>query len=290
MDRRQIIFTWPQVNGMVNSLDLPQGAVWGVPRGGAVVAGLLHALRGVEVAKTRDEADWYVDDLVDSGRTREAHSDGKPFRVLYDKQAYQFMKRESPGWIQFPWEEDGNRDAEDDVVRVIEHIGDNPLREGLLETPFRVVKSRFELFGGYAEDSESVLKWFTDDTDEMIIVRKIRYFSTCEHHMLPFWGTTDIAYIPQGAIVGLSKIPRLVNIFARRLQVQERLARQVGEALATGSNGYQPLGVAVHMIGQHFCMMARGVKQSETEMETNYLTGVFRTVASARAEFFARVK
>jgi GTP cyclohydrolase I len=105
--------------------------------------------------------------------------------------------------------------------------------------------------------------------------------------MLPFYGTADVAYIPNGSIVGVSKIPRLVNRFARRLQIQERLARQVGEAFV--NTEFPPLGVAVHVVGKHLCMMARGVRQTGAEMESNFLTGMFRTDPAARAEFFARI-
>jgi GTP cyclohydrolase IA len=159
----------------------------------------------------------------------------------------------------------------------------------LLETPKRVARSWSELYSGYNANAGDQLKWFEDNTDEMVVVRGVQFYSTCEHHMLPFFGEVDIAYIPNGAILGVSKLARLVEVYARRLQVQERLARQIGEALQdTKENA--PLGVAVHMTGKHLCMMARGVKQQQAEMETNYLTGVFRTESATRAEFFARTK
>ena len=178
---------------------------------------------------------------------------------------------------------------ENHVTRILEHIGEDVTRDGLIETPTRVVKSWTELFAGYNRDPEEVMKWFEDDTDEMVVVRNVQFYSTCEHHMLPFFGNVDVAYIPDGAILGVSKIARLVDIYARRLQVQERLARQIGEALQN-AKPCRPLGVAVHMTGQHLCMMTRGVKQQQAEMETNYLTGAFREKDAARAEFFARTK
>ena len=166
---------------------------------------------------------------------------------------------------------------------MIEAIGDDPSRAGMLETPNRVVRSWSELFSGYGPKID--LKWFEDDTDEMVIVRDIEFFSTCEHHMLPFFGTADVGYIPNGAVVGLSKIARLVDNHARRFQIQERLARDIGESLQHGSAQYPPQGVAVRLKAQHLCMKARGAKQNNAIMETNYLVGAFRESVAARNEF-----
>tara|TARA_Y100001951_G_scaffold105192_1_gene120571 strand:+ start:3260 stop:4114 length:855 start_codon:yes stop_codon:yes gene_type:complete len=279
--------SWNDIAKLIEKLDCPEGSVWGIPRGGAVVAGLLQLLRGVQIANSPAEADWFVDDLIDSGRTRDRWTTDyfKPFLGLINKQA----DIENYGWIEFPWEESAEKDAEDDVTRILEHLGEDVTREGLQETPTRVVRSWSELYSGYSLNPNDQMKWFKDDSDEMVVVRGVHFYSTCEHHMLPFYGKADIAYIPNGAILGVSKMARLVDVYARRLQVQERLARQVGEALQSAKPN-PPLGVAVHMIGKHLCMMARGVKQQESEMETNYLTGVFRSDSAARAEFFSRTK
>ena len=278
--------TWGEVFELVNNLDIPEGSVYGVPRGGSIIAGLCQLLRGVDVASTPDEAAWIIDDLIDSGRTQKKWQtgSGKPFVALLNKQSDKTL-----GWVEFPWEESSEVDAEDNVTRILEHLGEDTTRDGLLETPKRVTRSWSELYSGYNANASDQLKWFEDNTDEMVVVRGVQFYSTCEHHMLPFFGEVDIAYIPNGAILGVSKLARLVEVYARRLQVQERLARQIGEALQdTEENA--PLGVAVHMTGKHLCMMARGVKQQQAEMETNYLTGAFRTDAAARAEFFARTK
>ena len=278
--------TWGEVFELVNNLDIPKGSVYGIPRGGSIVAGLCQLLRGVDVAPTPDEAAWIIDDLIDSGRTRKKWNEKyeKPFVTLLNKQVDKNL-----GWIEFPWEESSEVDAEDNVTRILEHLGEDVTRDGLLETPKRVARSWSELYSGYNANAGDQLKWFEDNTDEMVVVRGVQFYSTCEHHMLPFFGEVDIAYIPNGAILGVSKLARLVEVYARRLQVQERLARQIGEALQdTKENA--PLGVAVHMTGKHLCMMARGVKQQQAEMETNYLTGAFRTKAAARAEFFARTR
>ena len=278
--------TWAEVFELIEELDIPSGSVYGIPRGGAIVAGLLELLREVSVVTEPAKADWIVDDLIDSGRTQKKWTEiyKKPVVALLNKQIDKTL-----GWVEFPWEETADADAADHVTRILDHVGEDVTRDGLIETPDRVVRSWTELFWGYNRDPEEVMKWFKDDTDEMVVVRTVQFYSTCEHHMLPFFGKVDIAYIPDGAILGVSKIARLVDVYARRLQVQERLARQIGDALQN-TKTCPPLGVAVHMTGQHLCMMTRGVKQQQAEMETNYLTGVFRTDPAARAEFFARTK
>ena len=189
-------------------------------------------------------------------------------------------------------ENKGTAQHEQLVRMLLGTIEENVSRDGLYETPQRVANSWAELYAGYDKKPSDVLKWFEDDTDEMIVIRGIRFFSMCEHHMLPFYGYVDIGYVPDGRIIGVSKLARLTDIYARRLQVQERLARQIGEALEENT-----LGVAVHIVGKHLCMMARGVRQTESEMETNYLTGIFRALngneskhISARAEFFNRIR
>ena len=184
---------------------------------------------------------------------------------------------------------ENNIEAQEMVRNLIRYIGDDPDRAGMEETPARGVNSWGELFGGYCRSGSDVLKWFEDDTSEMVIVRDIEFFSTCEHHMLPFFGTADVGYIPNGAVVGLSKIARLVDVYARRFQIQERLAREIAEALAVeDGRATAPLGVAVQIRASHLCMQARGVRQLSAKMETNFLTGVFLLEDSARAEFLRK--
>lgn len=169
------------------------------------------------------------------------------------------------------------------VVEIIRRVGEDPKRAGLVETPARVVNSWTELFGGYREDPKKFLKTFpADGFDEMIVVKDISYWSTCEHHMLPFTGTAAVGYLPNGRIVGLSKIPRLVRCFSRRLQVQERMTMEVALALqeAVGARG---VGCVVK--GLHSCMACRGVRAEGAVTVTSYLTGVFRTDPAARSEF-----
>jgi GTP cyclohydrolase I len=165
----------------------------------------------------------------------------------------------------------------------------DPSREGLLNTPKRVEKSLQFLTGGYREDVDAMLNnaLFTVDYNEMVIVRDIDFYSLCEHHMLPFFGKCHVAYIPNGKVVGLSKIPRLVDIFARRLQVQERLTNQIANTLLEKIG---PLGVAVVTEATHLCMSMRGVQKQNSVAVTSAMLGAFRTDARTRAEFLNLIK
>ena len=173
----------------------------------------------------------------------------------------------------------------DDLIRqLVELIGDDPDREGLRETPNRVVRSFYELFGGYRQKPEDVIKVFEDDScDEMVVIRGIEFYSTCEHHLLPFFGKAHIAYVPNGRLIGASKLVRLLEVFSRRLQIQERLCEQVTGAL---DQYLKPKGSACVLEAKHFCMIARGVGKQGSEMVTSSLTGVFRDRVGARQEFF----
>lgn len=165
------------------------------------------------------------------------------------------------------------------------------LREGLQETPKRVVKSFIELYGGYAMDPKKILgTTFAQEGysyDEMVLCKGIELYSTCEHHMLPFYGVAHVAYIPSTRVVGLSKLARLVDAFARRLQIQEKLTNQIAEALV---DNLKPKGVAVLIESKHHCMCARGVGKQNSSMVTSALRGVFKTKAAARAEFMEAIK
>lgn len=163
-------------------------------------------------------------------------------------------------------------------------IGEDPDREGLVKTPERVAKAYQFLTQGYEMDPEAILRsaLFTEDYSEMILVKDIEVFSQCEHHMLPFFGKAHVAYIPNGKIVGLSKIPRLVDVFARRLQVQERLTLQVRDCL---QDVLQPQGVAVVIEAQHMCMMMRGAEKQNSSTTTSAMSGVFLDNIHTRSEF-----
>ena len=166
-------------------------------------------------------------------------------------------------------------------------LGEDPKREGLVRTPERFTKAFQYLTKGYSEDPEQVLRGalFNVDYDEMVIVKDIEMFSLCEHHMLPFFGKVHIAYIPKGKVIGLSKLPRLVEIFARRLQVQERLTVQIAETLQKAA---EPLGVGVVIEARHLCMMMRGVEKQHSATVTSSMLGAFRA-QQTRQEFLALI-
>jgi GTP cyclohydrolase I len=168
-------------------------------------------------------------------------------------------------------------------------IGEDPTRDGLVRTPERMEKSMSFLTRGYTMDVTEVLHnaLFDVDYDEMVIVKDIEFFSQCEHHLLPFFGKAHIAYVPNGKVIGLSKIPRLVDVFARRLQVQERLTRQIGDAI---TEAIHPQGVAVILEAQHLCMMMRGVEKQHSSTVTSAMLGVFKTQLQTRNEFLSLVR
>jgi GTP cyclohydrolase I len=168
-------------------------------------------------------------------------------------------------------------------------IGEDPTRDGLLKTPERMEKSLKFLTRGYNMTVADVLHeaLFDVDYDEMVIVKDIEFFSMCEHHLLPFFGKAHIAYVPNGKVIGLSKIPRLVDVFARRIQVQERLTRQIGDAITDAIN---PQGVAVILEAQHLCMMMRGVEKQHSHTVTSAMLGVFKTQLQTRNEFLSLVR
>jgi len=178
----------------------------------------------------------------------------------------------------------GSKEFEELVHRELELIGEDPNREGLLKTPVRVARSMAFLTQGYASSAEEVVGKgiFKEEHDNMIMVRDIELYSLCEHHMLPFFGKAHVAYIPNGKIVGLSKIPRIVDVYARRLQVQERLTEQIAEGLCRVLN---PSGVGVVIEAYHLCMMMRGVEKQNSKTITSALRGAFREDPKTRDEF-----
>jgi len=222
----------------------------------------------------------------DSGTTRDRYTKAypqKPFFALIDRQTRQ--KQLPEGWVVFPWEGDAEGSAEDNVRRMIQYIGEDPARGGLVETPRRVVAAWDAWFSGYRTEPASVLKTFEDGAagyDEMILVKDIPFYSHCEHHVAPFFGTATVAYIPQGRIVGLSKLSRLLDVFARRLQVQERMTNQYADALQEALN---PLGVGVILRARHLCMESRGVRQQGHHTVTSALRGALKNNPETRSEF-----
>lgn len=269
-------------------------AVYGVPRGGVAVAALtglpIYTPPWASVTPDRLAAEapdglLVVDDLVDSGRTAEPYvSAGLRFDAMFRKPTsppeYAPLAEPAEGWITFPWENETG--PEDAVVRLLQWIGEDPSREGLVDTPRRVVKAFHEMTAGLRQDPYSVLGTvFNESSDEMVVVRGIRFSSMCEHHLLPFTGTAAVGYVPRERVIGLSKIPRLVEVFAKRPQVQERMTNQIAETLIAALD---PKGVGVVVKAHHSCMGCRGVRQPDAEMITSSMLGCMRHDPAARQE------
>ena len=178
----------------------------------------------------------------------------------------------------------GDQRIREAVRALVAELGEDPTREGLRKTPERVAKALRFLTRGYDRDIDAVINdaLFTVDYNEMVIVKDIDFYSLCEHHLLPFFGRCHVAYIPRGKVIGLSKLPRVVEVFSRRLQVQERLTSQIAETLADKLN---PLGVAVVVEATHLCMVMRGVQKQNSRALTSAMRGVFQTDARTRMEF-----
>ncbi|MCX6059964.1 MAG: GTP cyclohydrolase I FolE [Chloroflexi bacterium] len=186
---------------------------------------------------------------------------------------------------------DGNMDdssIEDAITKILNAVGEDPEREGLQFTPRRVARMYHELLGGYTMDPKTIINGalFEVQYDEMVLVRDIEFYSLCEHHMLPFIGRAHVAYIPDGKVLGLSKIPRIVDMYARRLQVQERMTRQIADFLR---DLLKPQGVAVVVEAMHLCSMMRGVKKHDARMTTSAMHGAFRANLATRQEFLANI-
>lgn len=175
------------------------------------------------------------------------------------------------------------------IETLLSEIGEDPKREGLLKTPSRVAKAYEFLTSGYHKEIKTVLNGaiFNEDYNEMVIVKDIDFYSMCEHHMLPFYGKVHVAYIPNGKIVGLSKIPRIVDVFARRLQVQERMTKEIADTI----NEYlRPRGVAVVSEARHMCMMMRGVQKQNSSATASAVHGIFREDVKTRSEFMGLIR
>jgi len=181
-----------------------------------------------------------------------------------------------------------DEEFEQAVTKVLELLGEDPKREGLLKTPSRVAKALKFLTEGYDQDPEEILNQalFTTSNDEMVLVRDIEFYSMCEHHMLPIIGRAHVAYIPDGKVVGLSKIPRIVNVYARRLQIQEQMTEQIADAIL---KSIKPKGVAVVVHARHMCMEMRGVQKINSTTVSSALRGLFKSDERTRNEFYSLI-
>lgn len=289
---------------LAEKIEKKYDAVYGIPAGGLIPAFIVSRELGVPLVSEIEEGKdtLVVDDLIDSGRTvndlQDKYDKQLDFAVVYKKDVEGVLlsgeimigKVVPNEWIDLP-HEGVELPVENNIIRLLQYLGEDVNREGLVDTPKRVIKSYKELYGGYGKKVEDILTVFeSEGFDEMVILKDIEFFSTCEHHMLPFFGKAHVAYIPgdNNKIVGISKLARIVDIFARRLQNQERLTQNIVDAIETH---LQPLGVAVVIEAQHFCMKARGVAKHNAKMKTAHLTGVFRDdTNNARSEFYKLIE
>lgn len=272
------------------SMKLPDPIkVFGVPRGGVSAALALGNHMSLRLVDSIEESDIIVDDLVDSGATADRYIKAypeKPFYALIDKRSAPWKGQ----WIVWPWEATVESSIEDNIIRLLQYIGEDPNRGGLLETPSRVAKAWQHWCGGYNIDPMDFLKTFEDGAekyDQMITRKEIPFYSHCEHHMAPIIGRCTVAYVPNGKIIGLSKMDRIVDVFARRLQVQERLTSQIADTLY---EGLQAKGVGVRIDARHLCIESRGVKHQHSDTVTTALRGVMHTEDATRAEFLRLVR
>ena len=272
-ENRRLI-TWDFIRERIKQFDTTK-KYYGIPRGGQYIAAMLNPV------DTPEEADILIDDLLDSGKTKETWTNKypeKPFMVLIDKTT-EFTGE----WIEFPWEQKGEIDIEDHVRRVLQYF-DDPNREGLKETPKRYIKFLKEFLG---KDEFNFTTFDSEGMDQMIIQTNIPFYSLCEHHLAPFFGHAHVAYIPNGKIVGLSKLARTVDYYARNFQNQERITTQVAERL---QKELKAKGVAVVITAQHLCMSMRGIKKHDTWTTTSKMLGVFKDNINARQEFLNLIK
>lgn len=279
--------------------DMLQGnvytAIYGIPRGGWMVATALSYELDLPLITDPWKSDdnlIVVDDVVDSGRTMEEHSE-LGLTVAIHKKPHSSIEpdiyiNETDKWVVYFWERQEGQGVADNVTRLLEYIGEDPAREGLVDTPNRFVKAYDFLFSGYKTDPAALIKTFDeiDGYDEMIWLNNIELYSMCEHHMLPFFGRAHIAYIPDKRVIGISKLARLVDVFSRRLQIQERLTNDITSAL---EEHLKPLGCACVIEAQHLCMTMRGVQKQNSIMTTSSLRGVFMEKLAARNEFMSRI-
>ena len=273
---------------------------YGVPRGGIpALYAVLDAYNQFPVVRVTmdftpviveqpEDADFIIDDLIDSGQTAQRMS----VRAQNAKFFALITKGVTPGfpageWLVFPWEESEEKSIEDAFTRILQFVGENPERGGLAETPARMAKAWQYWTSGYDQDPVSILKTFEDGAevyDELVHVGHIPFYSQCEHHLAPFFGEVFFGYIPDKKIVGLSKMNRLVDCYARRLQVQERMTARVIDSFC---DAVKPLGAGIVVRARHLCMESRGVCQQGTMTTTAAFRGVIKTDVAARAEFFS---
>jgi GTP cyclohydrolase I len=285
--------TWEEIFIRLKYIDRPENIVYGIPKGGMIAAGFLkHAKR------THDpkEANYLLDDIIDTGKTIRSYTtkiNNKCsvyglYDLLLSSEDAKFYKDK---WLVFPWEQEhpaGVDTIEQNITRQLQYIGEDTTREGLIDTPKRVIKSYGEIFAGYNQNPKDIFTCFeSDGYDQIILLKSFEFYSLCEHHILPFFGKAHVAYIPNEKIVGISKLARLVDLYSKRLQIQERIGLQVTNDLMTY---LKPKGAACILEATHLCMRMRGVEKQNSIMTTSSLTGVFLDDPAAKNELIQLIK
>lgn len=254
--------------------------IYAVPRGGIPLAIALSGILQIPMIENFPDSNdriLVVDDLVDSGKTRQ--------KFMYNDFVCIHIKEHTPkelyptiylrtenDWIEYWWEKN-ETPIQDSIVRILQYINEDPNRQGLVDTPKRIVKSYDHLFSGYKKDVKSIITVFDNPKcDEIVLLKNIELYSMCEHHMLPFFGQAHIAYIPDKKVIGISKLARLLEIYSRRLQIQERIGEQITSDLM---KYLEPKGAACIIDAVHMCMRMRGVEKQNSSMVTSSLKGVF---------------
>lgn len=274
-------------------------SVYGVPRGGVPLAMALAPRLNLPLVQSPIPfRTLIVDDVIDSGKSRKRWW-GYPFACLHKKTYKEphkpFKSRgtmivhpeETSEWIHYWWEGDEG-DGEDAIVRIIQTIGDDPSRPGLKDTPKRVVQMYDSIFSGYKENADDLIKQFDGEGyDQIVLLKGVEFYSMCEHHMLPFIGKAHLAYIPKDKVVGISKLARLLEVYSRRLQIQERLTNQIADAMM---RLLKPRASACIIEARHLCMQMRGVQKQDSIMITSSLKGVFMDDSKAREELMFLIK
>ncbi len=274
----------------IKTADRGYTSIYAIPRGGVPVGLYLSNELDIPLVKEPEKGSLIVDDLVDSGKTIDPYiKDQYDVAVLYRKphspeeSSNLYIVETLDDWIEFPYEAT-NLDAEENFRRILEFLGEDPTREGLQETPKRYLKFMRQFL---EKDDFNFTTFSSEGYDEMVVQKEIPFYSLCEHHIAPFFGTATVAYIPGDKIVGLSKLARTVRHYAANFQNQERITSQVAERLEKELN---PLGVAVTLSARHFCMEMRGVKTHDVHTVTTKLIGAFKNKPDTKAEYMGHIK
>lgn len=298
MVNKKTFVSWKQINELVEALasTIDQSKylfLFGIPRGGVHVAQELSKILGLPlVSELRGKVTLVVDDVADSGETLALYKDYDS-AVLHlksrSKSVPSYYVEATDEWIVYPWEVIDGKDEgiTSNVTRLLEYIGEDPKREGLQETPKRFEKAWKFWTKGYKENPKDIMKCFKNPgVDQLIIVPKIDFYSLCEHHLTPFYGQIHIGYVPNGKVLGVSKFARLIEVYTRRLQIQERITQQIADDLM---RYLKPVGVGVVAKAVHLCMRSRGIEKQNAEMITSAMFGNFREKPSLRQEFLSLI-